>query len=526
MRRKSVSSGLWKLRGKSFENKIVKIKTETSSWGVFKTLLVAFFIAVQVAFLIYLQTSFYYGFKWFMIINTALCLITCVYVLSSNKNGLSKAVWIIFILIGVSFGYIIYWLSDERIFFCRAKKRSEKVLLKVQKYTNKQGINYNNLAVRNDATFLSSAGFEAYTSTKLEYFSSGSSVFDDILESIKNAKKFIFLEFYIVSEGVLFDRLCYALEDKVNQGVDVRLIYDDMGCHKTLTRKAKKRLINMGVKIKPFNKLLPLFAVIMNYRDHRKIVVVDGKVAYTGGINLADEYINEKKMHGYWKDCAIKLKGPAVDKFTLIFLSQWEFLGKPIEDYSKYLNLYSTFDNSSIVIPYADGLEYALPVGKTVYENLISNAREKIYIMTPYFITDETITNLLKSKALSGVDVRLILPSVPDKAYVYGVTRSNAEKLIDYGVKVYTMNNSFVHAKMVLTENAVAIGSVNMDLRSFYQQFECAVYLNDPVIMKDTFNDVEKVISKSTLITQENKMRRNFFYRIFAGVMQVFAPFM
>lgn len=529
MKKKSVTARSWRaFKGNSPDNRIVKIKTETSGWGALKTFVVAFLIALQIAVLIYLHLSFALAFRWVMIVSLVLTAITCVYILSSKKNGLSKAVWIIFVLLGFSFGYVIYWLSDERIFFYRAKKRYKKVFSKSERYlSDKKKIKFNSKAVEEDANYFYNAGkFNAHTDNKITYFSSGCSVFDDILEQLKQAEKFIFIEFFIISDGALLNRITDILIKKVAEGVDVRLIYDDMGSHKTLSGKSKRKLKKAGVKIKPFNRLVPLFAVIMNYRDHRKIISIDGKIAYTGGINLADEYVNEKRMHGYWKDNGVKVEGSAVDEFTLAFLRQWEFLGKSVENYGEFLNRYDSFKNGNVVIPYADGLDYELPIGKAVYENMIASAKERVYIMTPYFITDETVMNLIINKAMSGVDVRLILPDVPDKAFVYGVSRSNAEKLIDFGVKVYTMDNAFVHTKMVLTENAVVTGSVNMDLRSFYQQFECAIYSNDKEFMDSAMKDFTNTFNLSTEINDKNKRIKNPLYRAFAGLMQVFAPFM
>ena len=217
----------------------------------------------------------------------------------------------------------------------------------------------------------------------------------------------------------------------------------------------------------------------MNYRDHRKIIVVDGRVAYTGGSNIADEYVNEKHMHGYWKDTGLRLEGEAVDSMTLFFLRQWEFITKKKFDYAPYFGRYERFECLGTVTPYVGGPEYGLTICKSMFENVISVARERLYIMTPYFIPDDSIVQSLINKALSGVDVRIILPSVPDKYYVYLVTRDNAEKLIKYGVKIYYYKDSFVHSKLVLTESCAIIGTVNFDMRSFYQQFEDAVVTDD-----------------------------------------------
>lgn len=506
----------------------VRIKTETNKAGVIKKLIIGGLIGLQLAFIIYLNVSFAFAVRWWMLVCFGLSLINCVYVLSSNRNGLSKAVWIIFLLVCFSFATPIFWLSDERIFFRKAKKRYKEIFDRTKEYERlNDDISHASTLVKKDSNYLYVTGkFSAHVDSDIKYFSSGSLFFDDVLEQIKKAEKFIFIEFFIVSDGVLLDRFFDILSKKVKQGVDVRLIYDDMGSKGTFSNKAKKRLKNAGIKLKPFNKLIPLFLVGLNYRDHRKIVSIDGKIAYTGGSNLADEYVNEKRMHGYWKDTGVKIVGKAVDSFTLIFLRQWEALNKIKEDYGNFLNLYEKIKSPSVVIPYADGPEYDNAIGRDVYQNLIANANEFIYVMTPYFIIDDGLTDLIINKALSGVDVRIVLPGVPDKAFVYSVTRSNAEKLIDYGVKIYVMTNSFVHSKIVISENATAVGSVNMDLRSFYQQFECSVYTDDANFNKAVIEDFTETFDDCTLITDNNMKRNKFWYRFLVGAMQLIAPFM
>jgi cardiolipin synthase len=210
----------------------------------------------------------------------------------------------------------------------------------------------------------------------------------------------------------------------------------------------------------------------------------------------------------------------------LFFLRQWEFCSKKKEDYSSFLNLYTPVNNDCVVIPYADGLDYLQAVGRGVYERIISGAKEFLYIMTPYFVIDDGLSELLINQALSGVDVRIILPDIPDKTYVYGVSRNNAEKLVDYGVKVYTLSGAFVHSKVIMSENCASVGSVNMDLRSFYQQFECGVYSNDSYFLSQVKSDFDDSFVKSKLITENDRRRNNIFNRIKAGAMQVFAPFM
>ncbi len=509
----------------SNDARMVRIRTESHGLGIFKTLIVFLAIALQLGILATLYFRFLFAFRWYMVVSLVLSLISCLHVLSSNRNGQSKAVWIFFLLVGFTVGYIVYYVSDVRVFFGRAKKRYARIFSVTEKYKAEKSHIECDKSTALSMNFLESAGdVGAYDGTDVEYFPSGASFYDDVLERIERAEKFVFIEYFIIADGVLLNRFLDVLERKAAEGVDVRMMYDDLGSNRTLRRKTKKRIVRSGIKLTGFNRLTPRFTVAMNFRDHRKIVVVDGKTAYTGGSNLADEYINEKRMYGYWKDTGLRLDGKAVDVFTLMFLRQWEYVTKEKPDYEKYLGLYTPTENTSAVVPYADGLDYKEPIGKGVYESMIASARERIWIMTPYFVPDDTITDLLAEKARAGVDVRLILPAIADKPYVYAVSRDNAERLIPYGVKVYTMDNSFVHSKLLLTENNVVVGSINMDLRSFYQQFECAVFTNDPKAVAQVADDFAVTFGDCTLLDGSGKYK--FIKRIIAGVLRIFAPLM
>lgn len=504
---------------------MVRIRTESHGMGVFKTFIVFLAIAVQLAFIATLYFRFLLAFRWYMIVSLALSLVSCVHVLSSNRNGQSKAVWILFLLVGFTVGYIIYYLSDVRVFFGRAKRRYARIFADTEKYKPTKNEVECDKATELACNYLETAGgFGAYDGTDLNYFPSGASFFDDVLERLEQAKRFVFIEYFIVADGVLLNRFLEILERKAAEGVDVRMIYDDLGSNRTLRRKTKKRIVKSGIKLTEFNRLTPRFTVAMNFRDHRKIIVVDGETAYTGGSNLADEYINEKRMYGYWKDTGLRLDGKAVDEFTLMFLRQWEYIKKEKQDYESFLGHCVPTENKSAVVPYADGLDYKEPIGKGVYETAISAARERIWIMTPYFVPDDTIMDLLAEKARAGVDVRLVLPAIADKPYVYVVSRDNAERLIPAGVKVYTMDNSFVHSKLLLTETNAVIGSINMDLRSFYQQFECAVLTSDEKAVSQVADDFTVTFGDCTL--SDGKGKHKFIKRIVAGVLRIFAPLM
>ncbi|MBR2909376.1 MAG: cardiolipin synthase [Clostridia bacterium] len=503
----------------------LKIKTESNGLGVLKTIIVMLLIALQLAFLVVSYLYLALAFQTYLLISVFLSLIACIHVLSTDYHGQAKATWVFFLLISFGFGYIMYFLSGKKIMFAKSKK-------KINKYINKNDtlkVQEIKIAgdIKNLSNYLYNAGkFVTYNNSKTTYFSSGASFFDDIIEEMKKAKEFIFLEFFIISNGVLLTRILDVLTQKANEGVDVRIIYDDMGSHRTLKRKTKNFILKNGIKLQSFNRLVPIFNIALNLRDHRKIVVIDGKVSYTGGANLADEYINEKRMHGYWKDEGIKIEGKATDNLTIAFLSQWEFLTGNQVDCSKYINKAQENKSQGIVVPFVSGPNYAYSIAQNSYLELISSAKEKLYIMTPYFIPDETILNAIVNKAKAGVDVRLVLPSIADKKFVYIVTRNNAEKIMDSGVKVYTMDNSFVHSKVVVTESMAIVGSINMDLRSFNQQFESAVLTNEKSTVSAVQKDFDFAFKYSKKIEEKDKKRNKVAYRSLAGLFNIISPFM
>lgn len=506
----------------------LKIKTEGNGLGVLKTLIVVLLIALQAVLLVISYLFFIGIFQWYLILSIITTLITCIHILSSDYHGQAKATWLFFLLFCSGFGVAVYFISDKRILFAKSRKRYAKIFKQnenLQTQLDIELITDNN--IKTNCNYLFNVGrFVAHTNTKTEYYPSGTKLYDSILKSLEEAKDFIFFEYFLIANGVLLNRILDILQEKVKTGVDVRIIYDDMGSHGTLKRRTKKQILKAGIKLQEFNRLVPIFNIALNLRDHRKIVVIDGKIAFTGGANLADEYINEKRIHGYWKDTGIKVEGPAVDNLTIAFLTQWQFLTNEKFNYNNYLNKAKKLEENSIVVPFVSGPNHNHSIAQSIYANQISNAKEKLYIMTPYFIPDETIMNLIINKARSGVDVRIILPDVADKKFVYVVSRNNAEKLLECGVKVYTMTCSFVHSKIVLNENSCIVGSINMDLRSFNQQFESAVFTNDKKTMQDATLDFINTIKYSEELTYKNKKRNSFFYRILAGIFNLVSPFM
>ena len=527
MSNKKIAARRREARSHSPDARVVKIRTEGKGNGVFKTLFIGLLILAQIALLLTLYLGFLGSFVWYQLAAFIISFLCCLRVLSSDKTGQTKTVWILFLLLFYTFSFIAYIMSDETVCFGWAKRRYKKIFNR----TSQLDLEYHEVygvsdVVKKDTEYLWNTGnFTAYTNSQLKYYPSGAGLFDDVLESLKTAQKFIFIEFFIVTDGVLLNRFYDILSKKAAEGVEVRFICDGMGSHRTLSLKMRKKLKKAGVKLKFFNRIVPLFTFALNLRDHRKIVVVDGKVAYTGGCNLADEYVNEKRMHGYWKDAGLKVEGEAVRGLSLTFLRQWEFVTKKVEDYSPFLETIPV-EGSSAVVPYADGKDYKHNICKGVFANIIAGATQKLYIMTPYFVPDEDTSNLLAQKALSGVDVRLVLPEVPDKSYVYSVSVDNAERLLSSGVKVYKMRRAFVHSKVMLSENCAVVGSANIDLRSYYNQFENMVYFNDASAMEEVARDFEKTFTVSEEITEDNATRKKRLPRYIAAVLRIFSPLM
>lgn len=505
---------------------VVKIRTE-SNWGVLKTVIVSLLILAQFALLIISGLYLIRLFQWLIVFSLVITIVFCLITLSSNRTGQVKATWILFMLLCPSFGWAVFLLSNEKVMFGLHKRKYKKIYNRTNYLSETTIPKEISTSTLNTCKYLKKIGnFNTYSDTECKYYPNGFSLFDDMICDLKNAKKFILIEYFIISDGVLLSRLLDVLRVKASEGVDVRIIYDDMGSHGSLKRSTKNKIKKAGIKIHAFNKLVPLFNLALNLRDHRKIVVIDGKIAYTGGTNLADEYINEKRTHGYWKDEGIRICGSAVDTFTLSVLRQWEFITGKTPDYLTFLEKDKSFkitSSNEVVIPYLSGPDYSGSIAKDVYECLLSSAQEKIYIMTPYFIPDESTLSLLKTKATSGVDVKIILPKIPDKSFVYLISLDYAERLMEYGVKVYLMENAFVHSKLVLTENECVVGSINIDQRSFYQQFESAILTNNKNVMSALDDDFLDTISKSN---SHRKKKMGLIKWILIHILRLVAPLM
>ena len=348
------------------------------------------------------------------------------------------------------------------------------------------------------------------------------------MRELKKAEKFIFLEYFIIQEGKMFNSILEILEEKAKQGVDVRLIYDDVGCIVTLPHNYKNTLEAKGIKCRVFNPIKPFFTRRLNNRDHRKIVVIDGDVGFTGGINLADEYINEYEKHGYWKDAGIMLKGDAVWNLTVMFLSMWDYIDNKEEDYIKFKPSKNKYYNSKgYVQPFDDSPLINEPIGETVYLNLINKAKDYIYINTPYLIIDNEMMTALCLASKRGIDVKIVTPGIPDKKTVFKLTRSYYHQLIENGVEIYEYTPGFVHAKVFVSDDDTAtVGSINLDYRSLYLHFECGVFIYNNSEVDKVERDFQQTLAKSHKVTLMEVKKQTIATKISGQVLRLIAPLM
>ena len=497
---------------------------------------------VITALLIVLQALLLFGFIWkldnyfvyFYAGSVLLSLLITLGIINSKSNPAYKIAWLIPILLFPVFGGLVYLLfgSDRTGRYLRKKLQGigtemDNVIGEAHRRSGAEQLPPD---AANQSRYISHCAYcPPYQNTTTEYLPLGEVKFERMVEELKKAKHYIFLEYFIIQEGKMWNTILDILRQKAAEGVDVRVIYDDMGCIMILPTGYDRTLEQMGIKCRIFNPFVPILSSRFNTRDHRKICVIDGNVGFTGGINLADEYINAYEKHGHWKDTSILLKGEAVFNLTVMFLSMWDYLdgtaGKT--DYSRYYPTVWDENAKGYVQPFADNPLDDEAVGETVYLNLINKAKRYVYITTPYLILSSEMLTALTSAAKCGVDVRIITPHVPDKWYVHAVSRSHYQPLIEAGVKIYEYTPGFIHAKtFVVDDDYAVVGTINLDYRSLYLHFECAVWMYQTPSVAQVRDDFFKTQQISQEITLEECRSLSFPRRLGRSVLRVFAPLM
>ena len=476
-------------------------------------------------------------FVYFYLFCVVVSILVVLWIVNARTDPGYKIAWIVPILLAPVFGGLVYLLSGGNQLSARMRRKMEGMdrrLTEVLSGDCKADIleeKYGADAV-NQARYLERfAHCPLYTNTEAKYYPLGDDVFADMLEALRGAERYIFLEYFIIGRGLFWNSILEILEEKARAGVDVRVIYDDVGCLYTLPKNYPRELERKGIRCQVFNRFIPVLSVRLNNRDHRKFCIVDGHTAFTGGINLADEYINRRQRYGHWKDSAIRVTGEGAWSMTVMFLTMWEYICGGEEDYNSYrpaaLPPVPAERNPGYVQPYTDSPLDGEPVGETVYLNLISKARRYVYITTPYLIVSDSVNTALCNAAKSGVDVRIMTPHIPDKKIIFEVTRAHYEPLLEAGVRIYEYTPGFVHGKNFAVDDCYAtVGSINMDYRSMFLHFEDGVWLCGAPAVLDVKKDFLDTLPVCQEITLARCRERSVLRRLLRAVLRVFAPLM
>ncbi|MEE0955543.1 MAG: phospholipase D-like domain-containing protein [Eubacterium sp.] len=501
-----------------------------------------------------------------------LSIIIVVTLINNSRHLSSDIMWILLIILVPAFGTLLYLFLGTSLITSKTTLSLVKSQYEAKKYLRQdpqvlQAAEDRNKELKGQLHYISaSEGYPVYRNRQFDYYPSGEEGYPHMLEEMRRAEHFIFLEYFIIEEGKMWDGMLEILQEKAQQGLDVRVMYDDMGSLQTLPSSYAKKLESMGIRCVRFNKINPVLSSIMNHRDHRKIMVIDGKTAFSGGVNLADEYINEKEKFGYWKDTVIRIKGEAVWSYIVLFLTNWNALRPTDSDWNVFKDgfkvketeesaepvktgnantsdvfparasldsLYESSDRSEDDLSDASSDGFIAPYGETplddqhtgqdIYMNILNSSNHYCYIFTPYLIIDTELENALILAARRGVDIRIITPGIPDKKMIWRITRSFYKNLINGGVKIYEYTPGFDHAKVFVSDDRLAaVGTINLDYRSLYLHFENGTLLYDSKEIPAIRDDLLAAVKVSRLMEVKD-VKVNVFTSMFIGIAKLFA---
>lgn len=498
---------------------------------------IRFLLAIALAVLetvtivaIVIALSYYVPYFYLAVFATEIACV--VKIIASDDNPDYKIPWLLVVLVVPIAGFMLYFLFYDR----KLKKKYSKRLAHLKAIGHKPEdtdlfirLEEASPAACSQAKMLCKIGeTHLYSQTRQEYFPLGEDMHRRLLEDLRSAEKFVFMEYFIIEEGIFWNSILDILKEKAAQGVEVKLVYDDIGCMMTLPGDYARRLRKLGIEARPFSALKGNADSEFNNRSHRKITVIDGRVGYTGGVNLADEYINEVVRFGHWKDTAIRLEGAALKELTNLFLIDYGLnIFKDFEPQQDYFPEYRV-EEEGYLIPFGDGPVpiYKREVGKSVIQNMLNQANRYVYMMSPYLIVDNELRQAIEDAALRGVKVKLILPHIPDKKLVYEMARSHYQRLLDAGVEIYEYEPGFVHAKVYLADDEYAmVGTINLDYRSLVHNFENGVWMYRCDCLKDIKNDFADTLGKCIRI-DGTKVKWTLTQRFVRSVVKVFTPMM
>lgn len=543
-------------------------------------------LGLQVMMITSLFTWFSTYIPYYSTVKVAFTVIMVIYLFNSAMESSAKLTWMFIISMFPFSGAIFLAFTQIEIGHIAMKKRMLRVMHSTSDSLPLDRTVMDDLAddesgLKEMSQYLSNTGdFPIYKNTEVTYFSCGEEKFEALIPELEKAEHFIFLEYFIITEGYMWGRILKILTEKVKQGVEVRVLYDGMCEMSQLPHNYAERLQTFGIKAKTFSKIHPFVSTYYNYRDHRKVLVIDGKVAFNGGVNLADEYINKIERFGYWKDSAVMIKGDAVRAYTLMFLQMWaedsgevelgnylEFGGQTVprletekgkvprlevkepelEDESSPIDEpkmveicggykveriigsdeSETIHPSGYVMPYSDIPLDGEKVGENIYMDVLNRAHSYVHIMTPYLVLDDELRTAMQYAARRGVDISIILPGIPDKRMAYALAKSHYKGLLKAGVNIYEFEPGFVHTKNFVSDDVKAIvGTINLDYRSLYHHFECATFMYKTDCVMDVERDFQETLKKCRKVTLETIKHEKLYYKIMGPLVKLIAPLM
>lgn len=460
-------------------------------------------------------------------------IVTALHLLMRPDKSAFKLSLIFVILLFPVFGGVFYWIFHSqaatlsfRARLDRVKARTDPDFAEPDPQAEEQAFRALPEAQKLLRYLKSNSPFPVCGNTETAYFASGKEMLHTLLCDLRSAKRYIFLEYFIIEDGVMWQSILDVLRERAEAGVDVRIIYDDLGCFFTLPPNYERRLAEYSIPCEKFNRFHPFLTSTQNNRDHRKIAVIDGRIAYTGGVNLADEYIGEKIKFGRWKDIALRLCGDGAWSFTVMFLQMWSFLRGVEEKIEDFRPKSMQSHTDGWVQPYCHGPTDREPIGEQVYLHIMGQAKEYLYITTPYLMVDDNMISQLRTAARCGVDVRIITPEIPDKKTVHFTTRSYYRPLILAGVRIYEYKGGFMHAKSFVSDDVVAtVGTTNLDFRSLYLHFECGACLYRTETVLDVKKDFLSTLSECREITRAD-CKAGPLKTFWQSICRIFAPLM
>lgn len=463
--------------------------------------------------------------------SVAALLLVCI-IYSKNINSAMKTPWIIVILLFPIMGICLYFLVGHSNVTRGMRKRFEKIdatLIErlVQDKNVLNNLEDTDISIANQMKYIVNYGkYPVYQNTNVEFYDDALKGIEAQKDELKKAKRFIFMEYHAIEDAESFDSIKKILAEKVKQGVEVRIFYDDIGSIGFINHDFIKRMELLGIKCRVFNPLSPFLNIFMNNRDHRKITVIDGKVGFTGGYNLANEYFNITHPYGHWKDTGIKMTGDAVKSLTVMFLEMWNAIKETDESYDSFFSdVEYQAEQCGYIQPYADSPLDSERVGESVYMNIIKNAKRYVYFMTPYLIISDEMSRELELASKRGIDVRIITPGIPDKKLIFEVTRSYYARLAKAGVRIYEYTPGFCHAKQCVCDDEIAtVGTINLDYRSLYLHFENGVLLYDCPAVEDVKKDFDNTFSECNEVTEKYRSGRSAVLRFGQCALRLISP--